>query len=227
MSAPELAYALPGARVLFTTRDGGVSGGPYASLNLGRSDPAQETDDPAAVAENRRRAAARTGKGAATLALARQVHGTRIGEPGEQADGLVARDKGAVAAVLVADCLPIAIAAADGVAILHAGWRGLAGGIVAEGARALAGPTHAVIGPGIGPCCFAVGDEVRAAFADVPEARHGDRVDLKAIARRRLEQAGVGEIADAGLCTKCDARFFSHRRDGGVTGRQAGIAWRT
>jgi YfiH family protein len=128
---------------------------------------------------------------------------------------------------MVADCLPVAIAGPGGVAMLHAGWRGLAGGILAQGAAALGdGHKAAAIGPGIGVCCFEVGDEVREAFADHHVAQRGRHQDLKAIARRQLRAAGVEQVEDCDLCTACEAElFFSHRRDRGVTGRQAGIAW--
>jgi hypothetical protein len=137
--------------------------------------------------------------------------------------------------VLVADCLPIALAAPGAVAMVHAGWRGLAGGVVDEGVRALRalgapGAVTAAIGPGAGGCCYEVGEEVHAAFAQHGEDVHdGRKLDLKAIARRDLEAAGVAEVHDVGLCTLCaePGLFFSHRRDGGVTGRQAGVAWRT
>src|SRR5437764_9760350 len=119
--------------------------------------------------------------------------------------------------------------------MLHGGWRGLAGGIVAEGARALeelagAGPVAAAVGPGAGPCCYEVGEEVHAAFARHGDAvRHGRNLDLKEVARRELAAVGVEEVHDAGICTLCgDPRlWFSHRREGGVTGRQSGVAWRT
>jgi copper oxidase (laccase) domain-containing protein len=111
--------------------------------------------------------------------------------------------------------------------MLHAGWRGLAGGILAKGAAALGeGRKAAAIGPGIGVCCFEVGDEVREAFADHQVAQRGRHLDLKAIARRQLRGAGGERGEDCDLCTACAAGlFFSHRRDHGVTGRQAGIAW--
>jgi hypothetical protein len=124
---------------------------------------------------------------------------------------------------------------ADGaVAALHGGWRGLAGGIVAEGVVALRelgahGPVTAAIGPGARGCCYEVGEEVHEAFADVPRARTRDRnLDLPAIARHRLGEAGIRSIHDTGLCTMCagDDLFFSHRRDDGITGRQAGVVWR-
>jgi YfiH family protein len=137
---------------------------------------------------------------------------------------------GLAALVLTADCLPVALHAPGAVAMVHAGWRGLAAGVLDEGLQALRdlgarGPVLAAIGPGAGGCCYEVGDEVRAAFADVPEARHGRTIDLPTVARRRLREAGVAEIHDAGICTMCDERFFSHRRDRGATGRQGGAAW--
>jgi YfiH family protein len=219
-----LALDLHGGHALFTTRRGGVSEGPYATLNLGP----WTDDDPARVAENRRRVAQQAG--VRTLLHGRQVHGTRIGVDdagGAEADGQATTRRGVAPMVLVADCLPIALVASGAVATLHAGWRGLAGGIVAEGVAAVrrlapGAAVAAAIGPGVGGCCYEVGDEVRAAFGT-----SGRTVDLKAIARGQLAAAGVHEVHDAGLCTLCGdpALFFSHRRDGGVTGRQAGLAW--
>jgi hypothetical protein len=117
--------------------------------------------------------------------------------------------------------------------MLHAGWRGLAAGVIAAGVAALraagaAGPLSAAVGPGAGRCCYEVGEEVHAAFAGRPErVHHGANLDLPAIAHHDLEAAGVATIHQLGLCTVCSdpALFFSHRRDDGVTGRQAGIAW--
>jgi YfiH family protein len=224
-----VALDLPGARVVFTTRHGGVSRGAYASLNLGLW-----TEDYAdAVTENRRRVAALAG---AALQQGRQVHGARVaidaGAAVHEADGQVAtRVAGAGFApiVLTADCLPIALSGPEGVAMLHGGWRGLAAGIVDEGVRALGGRIDgAAIGPGAGVCCYEAGDEVHAAFAHLgPAVRSGRNADLKAVARAKLAEAGVEleQVVDAGLCTMCDDRFFSHRRDGGVTGRQAGVVW--
>lgn len=227
----QIVAALPhGARALFTTRRGGVSDGPFASLNLGRTNPADEPDDPARVAENRARVAAAAG--GRELRLARQVHGAAVAtddRPLAEADGQVTARSDVAAAVLVADCLPVAIASPSGVAMLHAGWRGLAGGVLRRGAAALGpGPLVAAIGPGIGVCCFEVGDEVREAFAAHPGAQRGRHFDLKLAARRELLTAGVEEVHDCDLCTTCDPeRFFSHRRDGERTGRQAGVAWRS
>jgi polyphenol oxidase len=238
-----LGIDLPGGHALFTTRRGGFSRGPYASLNVGRL-----TDDrPDAVRRNRAQLEAQTGTRPAYI---RQVHGTfvrRITGTGDvgvaplpdgdvelvEADGQATRLRGVAPLVMTADCVPIALAGPDAVAMLHAGWRGLAAGIVAEGVRArrdlgVDGRLEAAIGPGAGGCCYEVGEEVHAAFASHGDGvRHGSNIDLKAIARAELERAGVQTVHDVGLCTICsdESLFFSHRRDRGVTGRQAGIAW--
>lgn len=216
-----LAVDLPGATALFTTRRGGVSEGPYASLNLGL----WTDDDPERVLGNRERVQAHAG--VERLAQGRQVHGTHVAigaDAVEEADGQVTTERGVAAIVLVADCLPVALAGPDAVGVVHAGWRGLAAGVLEAGVAALgAGPVTAAIGPGIGPCCYEVGDDVRAVFGT-----EGRTLDLKAITRARLQDAGVSDIHDCGLCTACDPeRFFSHRRDRGITGRQAGLAWRS
>jgi YfiH family protein len=231
------AIDLPEARAVFTTRRGGFSGGPYASLNLGRL-----TDDrPEDVERNRAALEAELGL---PLSYIRQVHGSRVRRvntptrPGRwlpKADGQATAQHELAVMVMVADCLPIALAGGGAVAMLHGGWRGLAGGVVEEGVRALrelgaVGPLTSAIGPGAGACCYEVGEEVHRVFAaDGPQVRRGRNLDLKAIARRRLEQAGVETIHDIGLCTMCaePSLLFSHRRDGGITGRQAGIAWLT
>ncbi len=231
------AVDLPGARALFTTRRAGFSKGPYESLNLGRL-----TDDRAADVD-RNRAALEAELGL-PLSYIRQVHGTtvrRVSEPArpgpqvQEADGQATARTGVALMVMVADCLPIAVAGPGAVAMLHGGWRGLAGGIVEEGVRAVRelgaeGPLVAAIGPGAGACCYEVGEEVHEAFAGHgPSVRRGRNLDLKRIATDRLEQAGVETIHDIGLCTMCAGRdlLFSHRRDRGITGRQAGIAWLT
>jgi purine-nucleoside/S-methyl-5'-thioadenosine phosphorylase / adenosine deaminase len=177
------------------------------------------------------------------LCASRQVHGATVqrvreiaGSGGEamaiDADGHATALAGVGVMVLTADCLPVALGAemAGGgavVAMAHAGWRGLAAGVLEEAVRALhelgaTGWTEAVVGPCAGGCCYEVGEEVHAAFGT-----SGPTLDLKALARRRLEAAGVGAVHDCGLCTIHDERFFSHRRDRGVTGRQAGVAWRS
>ena len=234
-----IAADLPGGRVLFSTRRGGVSAGPYASLNLGRL----TGDDGANVDANRERIAAVVGFPRERFVYGRQVHGAsvrRATEPPGPARPAVAEDgqatalDDAAALVFVADCLPVMVAGDGAVAALHGGWRGLAAGIVAEGVAAVRelgadGELTAALGPSARGCCYEVGEEVHAAFADVPGARVGDRnLDLPAIARRKLADAGVETVHDTGLCTMCagEALFFSHRRDAGVTGRQAGIVWR-
>jgi polyphenol oxidase len=235
------AIDLPGGRVLFTTRRGGVSSGPYASLNLG----GLTGDEWAAVEANRERVAELVGIPRERFAQGRQVHEATVRrrreppDPAERppaaADGQATDRTGVAPVVLVADCVPVALVAPGAVAMLHCGWRGLAGGIVAEGAAALrelgAGDdVAAAIGPGAGRCCYEVGEEVHAAFADLGhDVRDGRRLDLKLVARRRLEAAGVEAAHDVDLCTMCSdpGLFFSHRRDGGVTGRQAGVAWRS
>jgi YfiH family protein len=228
-----LGARLGAARVLFTTRRGGASSGPFASLNLGRS----TEDDPAAVAENHARLAGLVGVPEERIARGGQVHGRDVvrhaeapAGPTGPADGHATNLPELGVLVLTADCLPVALAAEGAVAMVHAGWRGLAAGVLDEGLAALRdlgadGPVRAAIGPGAGGCCYEVGDEVREAFADVPEARDGRRIDLARVARSRLEAAGAQEVHVAGLCTMCDERFFSHRRDRGVTGRQGGVAW--
>jgi copper oxidase (laccase) domain-containing protein len=118
--------------------------------------------------------------------------------------------------------------------MLHGGWRGLAGGIVAEGVAAVRelrsgdadATLAAAIGPGAGPCCYEVSEDVHSAFVRFgPSVRRGQNLDLKAAARLALNEAGVEDVYDVGVCTICSSDFFSHRRDHGVTGRQAGVAW--
>lgn len=219
-----IAIALPGAQVRFTTRRGGTSSGPYASLNLGH----YVEDDPAAVAANVARARALFALDA--LEFGTQVHEADVLAAGDPApaDGRVSADRGVGCAVLVADCVPIALAGDGAVAVVHGGWPGLAKGVVASGVRALGGAVRAAaIGPGVGGCCYEVGPEVHAAFGR--EAPGKANIDLKAIAAAQLRELGVATVHDVGLCTMCadPALFFSHRRDRGVTGRQAGIAWRS
>lgn len=233
------AIELPGARAVFTTRRGGFSSGPYATLNLGKL-----TDDrPDAVQRNRELVAGRLG---IRLSWIRQVHGADVrrirsvsdaaaGGELPLADGQATALPGMGLVVLVADCLPIAVAGGGAVAMLHAGWRGLAAGVIEEGVRAVrelggSGSLAAAIGPGAGRCCYQVGPDVHEAFAGhVDYARNGRNLDLKAIAVTQLRRAGIQDVHDLGLCTICAERslLFSHRADGGVTGRQAGIAWLT
>jgi YfiH family protein len=226
---------------VFTTRRGGVSSGAYESLNLGKL----TDDDPEAVRRNRKLLEAEFG---IQLAFMRQVHGPDVREltaedavrarqagPHElaRADGQYTVRRGLAPTALTADCLSIAIAGGGAVAMLHAGWRGLAACVIAAGVRGLRqagadGSLSAAIGPGARACCYEVGTEVHEAFADLPVHR-GTNLDLAAVAHHQLQRAGVQDIHDIGMCTICSepSLFFSHRRDQGVTGRQAGIAWLT
>jgi hypothetical protein len=224
-----------GARALFTGRRGGVSQPPFDTLNLGRF----TDDDPGDVARNHELVARATGVPCERTAQGRQVHGaavrrvTALPAPVEDGDGQATALPDAAAMVLTADCLPVALATAGALAMVHAGWRGLAGGILEEGVRAVRelagddGPVVAAIGPGAGGCCYEVGDEVRSALG-VPRVGAPAPIDLKVLARGRLVAAGAAVVHDCGLCTMCADRtlFFSHRRDGPVTGRQGGVAWR-
>jgi YfiH family protein len=218
---------LGGARAAFSTRIGGVSEPPFDSLNLG----ILTDDEQSAVEENRLRLAAALGLAPEQVVFALQVHGTRliehpISEVRPEADGHVVREPGLAPLVFVADCLPIALHGPGGLAMVHAGWRGLAGGIVTAAAEAVEA-TSAAIGPGIGPCCYAVGDEVLGAFAGLGNGiAQGRMLDLAEVARRQLAAAGVERVESAGLCTSCEAElFYSHRRDEGRTGRQGGVGW--
>ena len=229
---------LPGASVLFSTRDGGVSDGPYESLNLGLL----TGDDRASVIANRRRLAAMAGIEPENVAMGWQVHGAEIREwdgpdPDRafldpqgghlKVDGHIARRSGIAALVLVADCLPVAIAGDGAVAMLHCGWRGLAGGIIGRATSLLVGKAAAV-GPGIGPCCYEVGDEVLDVFAGYEGVAEGRMLNLRAVAEAQLRAAGIERVEHVDECTSCRRDlFFSHRRDSGVTGRQGGIAWLT
>ncbi|HET9074798.1 MAG TPA: polyphenol oxidase family protein [Solirubrobacteraceae bacterium] len=217
----QIAVDLPGARALFTTKAAG---------NLGLL-----TEDPGAPA-NRARLADRFGIG---LAWRKQVHGAEVHvvdaatDPAAdwiEADGVVTRTPGVAPLVLAADCLPIVISDGRSVAAIHAGWHGLADGVIAAGVAALdsRAAVHAAIGPGAGPCCYEVGAELLERFSEYDAAR-GRHLDLTAIARSQLEHAGAAIIHDVGLCTICSAPnlLFSHRREGAGTGRQAGIGWLT
>jgi YfiH family protein len=227
---------LPGARAAFSTRLGGVSEGPFASLNLGVA----TDDEPERVRENRLRLAAALGRDPAGVLTGHQVHGAELMRretapaPNAYAEALPVPESADAQAtsnamltplVLVADCLPVALAGPGGVAIAHAGWRGLAAGVL-ERAAAEVQATAAAIGPGIGQGDYEVGEEVLAAFAGHEDAvAEGRKIDLPAIAEQKLRAAGVGEIEQAGLSTADRELFFSHRREGGFTGRQAGLVW--
>jgi YfiH family protein len=217
--------------VVFSTRAGGVSEGPFRSLNLG----VMSGDDPELVEENRRRLCAEVGADPERLALNRQVHGSLVhravaGSRGVEGDGLWTDEPGLPMLKLSADCLPVALVRANGsepaLAVVHAGWRGLLNGILASAVGSLGGTTAAVVGPGIGPCCYEVGDEVALPF----RARFGAAVvrgrnlDLWLAAEVALTEAGCSRVERLDLCTSCNPeRFFSHRRDGARTGRQGVI----
>jgi polyphenol oxidase len=232
MSTDELERELPGGgRVLFTERlDGNMSsvGGEEAEL-------AQDA---------RERLRARIA--VAGLVRGYQEHGTlvrRVGSPargpsgelretdsqGPPADGQATALTHLGMMVLAADCMPVALGCEGAVAMVHAGWRGLAAGVLEQGVLALgelAGgetPITAIVGPCAGVCCYEVGPEVHAAFGGAH--RVGDNLDLRAIAHERLLAAGVGHVGDVQACTICHERFFSHRREGTRAGRQAGVAW--
>jgi len=228
-------------KAFITTRAGGVSQGPYASLNLGL----RTGDDPQAVTENRSRLRAVLPQEPKWL---RQVHGAAVVdadtlagtqiEPSE-ADAAVARRAGTVCAVMVADCVPVLLADRAGttVAVAHAGWRGLAAGVIENAVSRMGVAPREVLawlGPGIGPRAFEVGADVRGAFlardagSDAAFVSHAPGkwlADLYALARRRLSGIGVASVHGGGLCTHSDAqRFFSYRRER-VTGRHAALIW--
>ncbi|HEY5196905.1 MAG TPA: polyphenol oxidase family protein [Solirubrobacteraceae bacterium] len=219
---------LAGARVRFTT---------CADGDLGLTEPAKPGP---AVLANRTRLLEHCGLRA--VVAGHQVHAARVAVVGEArpgyvvgpqpADGQATGLRGVGVAIHAADCLPIALAGDGGVAMLHAGWRGLAGGVIAVGVRVLrelgvSGPIQAVIGPGAGGCCYETGPDVRDAFGGPDAPGEGRCVDLKEIARRQLSTAGVRRVHDVGICTLCaePGLVFSHRRDGPAAGRHAGIAW--
>jgi YfiH family protein len=230
--------SLPGARVFFSTRRGGVSEGPYESLNLGVL-----TDDaPERVFENRGRLADRAGLETAAVAMGWQEHGTELrewhgapdadfGAPAADlphVDGHLTSAEGVGLLVLVADCLPVALASADGrIAMLHCGWRPLAGDIIARAVERFDETPSAAVGPGIGACCYEVGEDLLERFADMDGVADGRMLDLRAVAEGKLRAAGVERVEHVDQCTSCNPDlYFSHRRDNGVTGRQAGLVVR-
>src|SRR3954452_17402795 len=229
---------LPGGRAAFSTRLGGVSEGPYESLNLG----ILTDDEQGNVAENRHRLAAHAGLDPRRVAMGWQVHGTDIldwdaapeaggfAQPGaelERVDGHATSVPGLGLLVIVADCLPIALIAPGRAAMLHCGWRGLAGGLVQRGVAAFDEPPAAAVGPGIGRCCYEVGQEVLDEFADLDGVADGRMLDLRGVAEHELRAGGVEQVEHLDRCTSCrEELYFSHRRDAGVTGRQSGLVLR-
>ncbi len=217
----QIAIDLTGARALFSTRSAG---------NLGLL-----TGDPE-VPGNRARLAERLG---VAFAWRKQVHGSQVDrvdaptdpeQPWIAADGVATGTLGVAPLVLAADCLAIVISDGASVTAVHAGWHGLAEGVISSGVEAISPVGHlsAAIGPAAGACCYEVGDELRARFSAYG-AETGRNLDLKKIAHAQLSAAGVREIHDVGICTICaePGLLFSHRRDGAGTGRQAGIGWLT
>lgn len=233
-------WALPsGVGVLVTSRAGGSSAPPYASFNLG----SHVGDEASAVQANRERLRAVIGVEPLWLD---QVHGCVVADADRAAgvptaDAAVARSPRRACAVLTADCLPVLFCSDDArvVAAAHAGWRGLAAGVLERTVAAMGVAPHHVrawLGPAIGPRVFEVGDEVRAAFVDadpgaaaafVPGVAAGKWLaDLFALARRRLAAAGVERVAGGGVCTMSDPRhFYSYRREGRRSGRFASLIW--
>lgn len=203
----------------------------WLEADLREATAAFPTRSAGSLKEDHTRLTAALGLASKPVVSSHQVHGAELAFHGPAiavqaaADGQVLRAPGPVGLVYTADCLPVALAGPQGAAILHCGWRGLAAGIAARGVSAVEATTAAV-GPGIGVCCYEVGDEVLDAFADLgPGIASGPRLDLVAVVRRLLEKAGVESIEIAGHCTRCaEDLFFSHRRDGGP-GRQGGLVW--
>lgn len=227
---------LPGARAIFSTRQGGVSEGPYRSLNLG----ILTEDAPARVTENRALVSQEAELDPERVVMGWQVHGTDLHEwsasdpqrafaqPGDKqlprVDGHLTGEAGLALLVLVADCYPVALSNGEQVAVLHCGWRPLAGGIVERAVARFGSPPAAAVGPGIGGCCYEVGAEVAERFADVAGAVEGRMLDLRRVIAARLQAAGIDEVQHLDRCTSCESElYFSHRRDKGLTGRQGGL----
>ena len=233
MSVELIRWDAPGPYdVVFSTRRGGVSEGPFASLNLGR----KLGDVPERVDENRRRLCAETGADLDRLALNYQRHTALVnraeaGRRGATGDGLWTAEPELPILALGADCALVALARTNGdrraVGVLHAGRIGLLAGIVEAGVAAVGGRPAAAVGPTIGPCCYEVGEEIAAAY----RARFGDdvvsgrKLDLWTSAERALREAGCMSVERLDLCTACDAeRFFSYRRDGKPRGGHGVLA---
>lgn len=237
----------PGWRLVFTMRHGGRSDPPYDSLNVGFL----VGDRPRDVHANRVLIATALGIRLDDVVVPHQVHGktvrcvdhTHRGSGARNTasaladtDALVTADAATVLMIAVADCVPVFIAAetpagTPALGLAHAGWRGLVAGVVTDTAEALGRLGRlrtAVVGPSIGPCCFAVGTDVGQTLERrFPGVWRDGQVDLWSCARQELLRAGVPEVRVSGVCTSCDPRFYSHRRDGGATGRQAALAWIT
>jgi YfiH family protein len=244
MTEPQFIFpdwpAPANVRAAVTTRAGGLSNAPYDSLNLAN----RVGDSPTAVHENRAHLCSALALPSKPLWL-KQVHGVAVvnaaalGSVEPEADGAFAAQSGTVCAVLTADCLPVLLCNQAGtkVAALHAGWRGLANGVIEAGVKAMGVPGHdllAWLGPAIGPAKFEVGPEVRASFvlhdaqaSQAFRAEHAGKylADIYLLARLRLQHLGVAAVYGGGFCTMTDsARFYSYRRNG-ATGRMASLIW--
>ena len=228
MSPPAYSWSAAGCEVLFSTRQGGVSEGPFESLNLGR----RTGDDVTHVDENRRRLCALIGADEERLTVGFQTHSTVVnraeaGSRGVPGDGLWTDEPDIPMLALGADCVLMALARKNGgppaLAVIHAGWRGLADGIVAATAQPLGAPLTAIVGPAIGPCCYEVGEEVASRFRDTHGrniVRNG-KLDLWTAAEQAARAAGASEVERLDLCTRCRSDlFFSERRTGRPRGTQ-------
>jgi len=242
-----IGVELPGGRAMFFTRRGGVSGEPFQELNVGLD----TNDYMPAVEENRERTARLIGIPRERWLTTKQIHGndvllvTEPPEPGAdpvEADGVVTTLEDHAAVVIAADCLPVALIAPGAVAMIHAGWKGLAQEVLTKGVQrmreaGIEGDIQAAIGPSVGVCCYEVNTHVHRAFMRYPRgvARLSNHAHLKNVARLQLQHGGKiapEQIHDVDICTMCAPRslFHSHRRDYGGdpkdTGRQASAAWR-
>ena len=238
---PVFRWETPGPyEVAFSTRLGGVSEGAFESLNLG----ILTGDEPGSVIENRRRLCEKAGADPDRATMLWQRHGAGVVEAPDDhgvmtagfdhppGDALWTEERGLAMMLITADCLPVAVARTNGdkpaLAILHVGWRGLLEGIAAAALEQLGdGRLEAVIGPGIGPCCYEVGEEVSTPFRERfgDEVMQGRNLDLYTATEKALQAAGCGRVERVEMCTSCHPDlFFSHRRDGAKTGRQGVVA---
>jgi YfiH family protein len=228
VTLPVFHWDAPGCAVVFSTRRGGVSEGPFESLNLGR----RTGDEVSAVDENRRRVCAEIGADEEWLTVGFQTHSTVVnrataGSRGIPGDGLWTDEPGVPMLALGADCVLMALARTNGdrpgLAVVHAGWRGLIEGVVEVTGRSLGTRLKAVVGPAIGPCCYEVGEEVASRFRD----RYGrsivsnGKLDLWTAAEQTARDAGATDVERLDLCTHCRPDlFFSERRTGRPRGTQ-------